>query len=130
MPRTQTARSYDDRADDRADGGPERASDASRIVPLPRTKSRASLDSPRRLGAPLSVAFTQRGDEREQNPLSLAMPNLSPHTTLFLAEFPSAFATFLNTHTLLISSRVRSHNPSHGANYGGENLVRAFGSEQ
>ena len=66
---------------------------------------------------------------KRETGLSLAVPNLGPHPTLFLAEFPTAFATFLNAHTLLISSRVRSHTPLPRCELGGENLVRAIGSE-
>jgi hypothetical protein len=44
------------------------------------------------------------------------MPDLGSHATLLLAEFPTAFASFLNTHTLNFSCRVRSHPLPKGAN--------------
>ena len=67
--------------------------------------------------------------ERERPRLSLAMPNLGTHATLFLTEFPTALATFLDTHALHVSSRVRSHSPLTRRELGEENLVRAIGGE-
>lgn len=49
--------------------------------------------------------------------LSLAMPDLGPHPTLFLTELATAFATFFHTHTLFVSSQICSHTPSHGATF-------------
>lgn len=57
------------------------------------------------------------------------MPNLGTHATLLLTEFPTALTTFLDTHALHVSSRVRSHSPLTRRELGEENLVRAIGSE-
>lgn len=66
--------------------------------------------------SPKSHVGSQRKRTTATAALPLAMPNLGPHATLLLAEFPTALATFLDTHALHVSSRVRGHTPSHGAN--------------
>jgi predicted alpha/beta superfamily hydrolase len=66
---------------------------------------------------PSSAAAEAEPDRlKEETEKLLAMPDLGSHATLLLAEFPTAFASFLNTHTLHFSCRVRSHPLPKGAN--------------
>lgn len=98
-------------------------------TPMLTRREKPGSERPVRSAVSWHLASDPPAINKKETALSLAVPNLGPHPTLFLAEFPTAFATFLNAHTLLISSRVRSHTPLPRCELGGENLVRAIGSE-